>query len=277
MGFFKKLFGGGSGDWSGQEDASLSAWQSRLQEAKKQQEDRHSFWKWENDTARELVRQILTEAAPAFGDARVKEMPDDENIELRGVHDGTPVRFAIWMSFGTFWSIDMRCTNQLGEIEVERDHEKIPKEKQEDDPWDEDEERRIFLGKGIFVEGYDHDIQQKLANWSGLPEELRSRILAEMERLDIQTVRSYDQESSLNVKPGLDDLDDPIAYMQSCASLLAGIRDAVQTATGGAQDGADGAPAGPSRTLTCAYCSSLFVLAAGQNTCPNCGAPARST
>jgi hypothetical protein len=286
MGFFSKVFGGGSKDEAKEPNgasgevsgAAASAWPQQLAAAKKREKDRFSFWEWENETAREAVKQYLGQIAASFGNAKVKENPDDENIELRGVYDGAPVRFAVWMSFGSFWSIQMRCQEHLLELEIERDHEKIPKEKDEDDPWDDDEERRIFLGKGIFVEGGDDEIEQKLGTWSQLPEDLRASIITEMERLDMNTVRAYGPEVSLNVKPGLDDLADPLEYMEACARLMAAVK------TGAAAGAPAGAPAqaaaavvavAPSHRLTCAYCSSVFILAAGKNTCPNCGAPAQ--
>lgn len=153
------------------------------------------------------------------------------------------------------------------------------KEKEADDPWDEDEERRIFVGKGIFVEGYDDDISKKLEVWSKLPEALREEILVEMERLDIEGVDSYDKTASLSVNPGLNDLDDPIAYMVSCAELLSHIKNAVESGDTVSEQTGEGTPQviakGPTRTLTCAYCTSLFILSEGSNTCPNCGAPAQ--
>jgi hypothetical protein len=289
MGFFKKLFGGGSeegGEKAGAEPAGepkedKHPWPGMLAAAKRKEGDRFSFWEWENTTARQAVAQYLTQIAPSFGNAKIKENPDDENVELRGTFDGSPVRFAVWMSFGTFWSIQMRCQEQLPELEIERDHEKIPKEKDEDDPWDEDEERRVFLGKGIFVEGYDAEIEQNLALWSRLPESLQNSIVTEMERLDMRTVRADGQEVSLNVAPGFDDLVDPLDYMTACAQLMAAIRSGAGTAEG-AGAGAPAAAqvqavpvAAPAHRLTCAYCTSVFILTVGKNTCPNCGAPAQ--
>jgi rubrerythrin len=33
-------------------------------------------------------------------------------------------------------------------------------------------------------------------------------------------------------------------------------------------------PAAANPRVTCRYCSSIFIVAAGKNQCPNCGAPA---
>jgi hypothetical protein len=273
MGFFKRLFGGGSRDDA--PDETLSPWQQKLSAAKQRTDVDDRFWDFRNAGARELVVELLTDMAPSFESAKIKEDPDDRHIDLRGYYEGAPVRFTIWMRFGKFWRIAMRSSNPLGTIDIARDHDKIPKEKDPTDPWSENEERRVFLGKGIFVEGHDPAIEETLSAWSRLPDALRTRILEDMERLDMDALRVYDEETSLHVEPGLDELDDPIAYMTSCAELLASIKDAVSDRPPGAEEQQGVAAARPSHALTCAYCSSLFILAAGHNTCPNCGAPAR--
>lgn len=274
--------------------AALSAWQAELRAAKKQD----GFeWEFKSAPARQLVTGLLTRAAPAFGGGQVKELPDDENIDLRGSYEGAPIRFAIWMSFGSFWTMEMLCENRIGELEIQRDHDKIPKANDASDPWSKNEDRRVFVGKGIFVEGRDDDVAQKLGSWSRLPEPLREKVLVEMERLDMRTIRSFSNNVSLNVKPGLPDLDDPIEYMTACARLLSELKNAL------AQGDAAPLPAGPRvqirgnvqingvtvqpnvapaaasaapTTLTCKYCSSVFILAPGKSACPNCGAPAES-
>lgn len=237
-------------------------------------------WEWENESARRLVHEVLGAAAPRFGSAKIKELPDDEHIDLRGTYDGAPIRFAVWMSFGSFWTIQMRCPNRLGEIDVERDHEKIPKQGDEDDPFDEHEERRVFLAKGIFVEGSDDDVSEKLGTWSRLPEALQTRILADMERLDIRTIRSHSDDVSLNQRPGLSELDDPIGYMEDCARLLAALKDAIGKGApaGAAEPGVEmgrGVASGHYERMTCAFCSSVFLFTIGHQTCPNCGAAPR--
>jgi hypothetical protein len=274
--------------------AAMSAWKAELQAAKKQE----GFdWDFKSAPARQLVTGLLTRAAPVFGGGQVKELPDDGNIDLRGSYDGAPVRFAIWMSFGSFWAIEMLCENRIGELEIQRDHDKIPKGKDASDPWSKDEERRVFVAKGIFVEGRDQEVAEKLGVWSKLPDALRENVVTEMERLNMNAVRSYTNNVSFNVKPKLRDLDDPIEYMTACARLLAELKNALAQGdraplVGGVQIRGNvqingvtvqpnvapdaGAAAVAMTPLTCKYCSSLFILAAGKNACPNCGAAAGS-
>jgi hypothetical protein len=304
MGFFASLFGrkkspddspsgqgADAGDSSSGSVPAKYAWSRRLRRAT----HAHDFdWDWDNVKARQLVHEVLADAAPRFGGAKIKELPDNENIDLRGTFDGAAIRFAVWMSFGTFWTMEMRCPNRLGRIDIERDHEKIPKHRDDDDPWEENEERRVFLAKGIFFEGSDDDVSKKLETWSKLPETLQARILADMERLDIRAIRSFSEDVSLNQRPALPELEDPIGYMEDCAGLMAAIKSAIAE---GDRDpaaeprvrfrgpveingvridpGAVPGSAGAHERFTCKFCSSVFLLAAASHKCPNCGAPSR--
>jgi len=267
-----------------------SPWQRQLKEAQR----RDGFdWEYESAPARALVNQLLAQAAPLFGNAHVKERPDDGHIELRGTYGGAPIRFAIWMSFGTFWAIEMQCDNRLGEIEIERDHEKIPTKEDPQDPWSKDETRRIFLARGIFAEGR-YDVEEKIAIWSKVPAATQAMLLEQMEALDARRLNAR-SDVSLSVRPGLRDLDDPIAYMQSCARVLDELKNAIAQGDrdptafpkvqirgnvvingvpveAGALGQAASVPTAPPRT--CKYCSSIFLLAVDKSACPNCGASA---
>ncbi len=296
MGMFDSIFGKKTrGDEPADPEPAVTApttWRERREQATRHEDFE---WDWGNERAHALVHEILQEAAPHFGDAKIKAVPDDENIDLRGTFDGAPIRFAVWMSFGSFWTIQMRCPNRVGELYVERDREKIPKQQDADDPWDEDEERRIFLAKGIFVEGSDGDVADKLDTWSKLPESLRTRILADMERLDVRMLVSYTDDITLNQRPGLGELDDPISYMEDCARLLAEIKNELakgdrdpSTVPSVQIRGAveiNGVRIEPNvvtgnleahARLTCQFCSSMYLLTPANNNCPNCGAPPRS-
>ena len=99
---------------------------------------------------------------------------------------------------------------------------------------------------------------------------------------------------SLGQRPALPALEDPIAYMEDCARLMAAIKNAIAEGDRdpaaeprvrirgpveingvvidpGAVDGG----AGAHERLTCRFCSTVFVLTAASQKCPSCGAPAR--
>lgn len=275
MGLFDFLFGRKRDDDLTEAPASVPTgplpWRERLELARGEED---FDWDWGNAGAHRLVHGVLEEAAPRFGNdggpARIKEVPDDENIDLRGTHDGAPIRFAVWMSFGNFWTIEMRVPELGVAMDLERDHEKIPKRRDEADPFDDDEGVRVFVARGIFFEGDEDDVEAALATWSRIDASARERILQDMEALDVTTLMCHGTSLNLNQRPGLTDLDDPIAYMERCAAFLAGVRDALA--------GLGAAPDAPVETtvitgrVTCSYCSSRFIQTPVAQNCPNCGA-----
>lgn len=262
-----------------QSTPSSSGWRARIAAASRADD---FDWDWGNALAHRIVHAILEEIAPRFGTperpAKIKEVPDDENIDLRGTFRGVPVRFAVWMSFGSFWAIEMRAPMWAGHFDIERDYEKIPKHGDADDPWDEDDGRRIFLAKGIFVEGDEAEVSRKLDLWSQLPEATRRAIVAGMEQLDAQHLSYAGESVRLAQGPGLPDLDDPGAYLEGCAALLAELKDGVEEAgllSAGATQVADTTLPAPIR-VGCHYCGTLFVSGLAHQNCPNCGAPPRA-
>ena len=267
MGFFDFLTGGKNG-------AARSNWRRRANGLD---------WDWDNAKAKAFTREFLQAAAPRFAPAQVKDVPDDEHIDLRGVFAGSPVRFAVWMSFGSFWSLEMKCPNGVAEFELERDHEKVPKHGDPNDVWEEQQERRIFVAKGIFMEGDREELDQRLAHWGQLAMAFRQYLVTEMERLDVRSVRAYANQVMVSQSPGLRDLDDPISYLEDISRLMAAMRDTLIPSALGAQETAapnmqphPGTVASRiTHPVTCNYCSSLYVLTEHQNTCPNCGAPAQ--
>ncbi|MBT8493445.1 MAG: hypothetical protein KJO07_10345 [Deltaproteobacteria bacterium] len=278
MGFFDKLFGGGQKAARGQQDTAVEPAPPRAPDFQRRAQS--VDWDWDSPQARALTHEILQAAAPAFQPAQIKEVPDDENIDLRGSFSGSPVRFAVWLSFGTFWAIEMLAQSPIAHFAIERDHEKIPKLKEAHDPWSQQEEQRIFVGKGIFFEGYDDDIAARLALWAQMPPGLQQRVVHDLEALDARTLSVVADRVMLSQTPGFSDLPDPIGYMQGCAALLATVRD---WCTQGANPQMAAPPqmtqlggVGPGARMTCSYCSSLFILSAASNTCPNCGAPAQA-
>jgi hypothetical protein len=256
------------------EPAAAKTWKQRFEAAARAP---NFDWEWGNAPAHKIVHEFLSEAAPDFGTpdkpAKIKERPDDENIDLRGSYDRSPIRFAVWMSFGSFWTIEMKVPMNQNVIALERDLEKVPKAGDEDDPFDDDEERRVFVGKGVFLEGDDEDIARKLELWRALPEDARDAIVEGMSDVDARALYYAGESIILSQTPGLPDLDDPVGYMRACGDLLVKLRDAV----GGADFPelmAETPAAGAGMGVACKYCSSLYFLSPGHPRCPNCGAPA---
>lgn len=260
-----------------------SAWQAQLQAAQKA--DFH--WDFKNAAARALVTQLLAQAAPVFGAGHVKEMPDDDAIELRGTFDGAPIKIVVSMDFGSINKFEVMCDNRIGYFILHRDHEKIPQPGDNADPWSAGDERRIFIAKGIFVEGSDAAVAEALARWSALPGPVQAHVLAGMEQLGLYMITVMPKNVMLVRGESLKNLDDPIAYMQTGARMIADLASAVghgapvgAVAAGpavvavAAGPAVVAAPAVDLTPITCKFCSSLFILTLGHTSCPNCGAPA---
>ncbi len=92
--------------------------------------------------------------------------------------------------------------------------------------------------------------------------------MREMERLDLRYLALSNSHHTLLVLGNrtLAQLEDPIAFLVSCATFMAEIVKALAATAGASAIGVT--------PVSCKYCSSRFVLAAGKNTCPSCGAPA---
>ena len=280
MGIFDRLFGRKQAAETSVAEAAASpavpaSWKQRFAAAASVD---NFDWSWGNARAHAVVHEFLGEARPSFGTpdrpAKIKERPDDEHIDLRGNYDGAPIRFAVWMSFGSFWTIEMKVPMSFHALDLERDLEKMPKVGDEEDPFDEDEERRVFVGKGVFFEGSDEDVARKLSVWQALAETDRDAIIEGMGRVDARALYYAGESIILNQTPALWELEEPIAYMRACGDLMIRLRDAYAEAELPSADLVEPATLATAR-ISCRYCSSLYFLSPGHPRCPNCGAPAQ--
>jgi len=223
-----------------------------------------------------LCEQLAEELAPAYAKAKVKIDHEDESVQVRGRVGEVPVRIRFNVDMG--WvRPELKIANQLGPLDLERDHEQIPNEDDSDDDWDDDE-LRVFVAKGIFIEGDDEEIDQTLATLGLLPDPLRTDLLPEMERLRLSQLYTIsDRLLRVSFERELYEMADPVAEIDAGVQLAARVATALNQGPGsGGGRVVDPASAGSGRAASfgrveCAYCSTLFVLGATSN-CPNCGA-----
>jgi hypothetical protein len=268
MGIFRSIFG----DKKSQEEAASTPEAKLAEDLYKRAKNMN--WGWDQPQARALAHEILNHAAPRFDNAKVKEIPDDKHIDLRGRYDGAPVRFAVWMTFGSFWAIEMLCKSRRHGFKIERDHEKIPSVQDADDPFAQKETRRIFIAKGIFFEDSFGRMEKSLDIWEDMPDEVQDRILEDMERLDISSIYIHEDSISLHQGPGFKKLPDGIGYMESCAQLMAVLKNlSPSTSKNGDTPTAQESTHHPGREFSCHYCHSIYWMTAIRTHCPNCGAP----
>ena len=266
-------------------------WQQRLAQA-----ERHFSWRDDDQRARAFVRELLTEAAPAFGNGKVVDgnetapcstmdiyvdsfggggvSRNDRNIELHGVYGGRPLRIPVSIPGKRVWAIQMACADNGTYFRVLRDPTRIPQARDTSDPWDSSRPPTdVFVGKGMYLDNCGLGSDFSVPQWGSTPAQARELVLREMEQLDLQVFELSNTEASVFALGfrTLQALDDVHAYMQACTAFVAefvNLRGA--TASAGRSVAAEAVRA----PIKCRYCSSLFYLAPGSTSCPNCGAPA---
>ena len=216
-----------------------------------------------------LCSALLEDVGQGFESAKVKPLPDDDEVELRARIDGMAMR--VNLEYDVAWvRPELKIENRTGNLTLIRDHEQIAKAKDEGDDWSDGDELRVFVAKGIFVEGDERDINETSATLQALPAAARLALLEGMETLRVDRVYLYDETLKATL-PNLPDLEDPVRNITDSVKFLHAF--AVALAAGTAGDSAsEGAPsAGPAVRLRCTYCSTRFLPGITTN-CPNCGA-----
>jgi hypothetical protein len=226
------------------------------------------FWDYRNPKARTLIHGMLSRV-PGVEMARVEESQDKQRIELSGTVGGVPFRAVVLIGeyAASIADVEIASDGRFDHLTVERDMGKIPKPSAPNDA-ERDEAKRVFLGKGIFIDGKS-DLETEAVTWGRLPKEVRDVLLAEIARLDVRRFYLRDEKISVSVGTLLDDMRDPESVITSCVALLDNIqRNSSPKDVGG---NATSVP----KTLACRRCRSLFATDdPSQSACPNCGANA---
>ena len=179
-----------------------------------------------------------------------------------------------------FHAIEMKIDDTGHTFELQRDHSQIPKGKvDDDDPWDDDEDRRVFVGKGIFAEGDDDEIKATLTAWGRLKTKTKESLLTAMETLDISVIQLFDEEIMVCSESDLTEEEDPAAYLESLAEMMLLLEELASKKKRLKDDDEYDFPTdvpgvGPWAQMTCEFCGSYFFLTLDKHTCPNCGAAA---
>ncbi len=246
-----------------------TAWQKEITLAKGGQKG-PIFWDYRNPKARTLIHGMLSRV-PGVEMARVDESQDKQRIELSGTVGGVSFRAVVVIGeyAASIADVEISSDGRFDRLTVERDMGKIPKPSAANDA-ERDEAKRVFLGKGIFIDGTS-DVETNAVRWGRLPKEVRDVLLAEMARLDVSRLYLRNENISVSVRTLLDDMRDPESVITSCVQLLDDIqRNSPPKDVGG---NATSVP----KTLVCRRCRSLFATDdPSQSACPNCGANASS-
>jgi hypothetical protein len=230
------------------------------------------FRDWGDDRKKEAGRAFLEDMGALLQNPKVKEILDEDELELRGRYEDLPVRVKYESDMG--WvSLEMKCPGPL-DICLEWDPEKVPVHSDDaDDDWGEDDEVRVFAGKGVFVEGDKSTVSGALAQFASLPDELQGAIVGAMQELELSRFMILGESISLGFQANSYEMPDPAAMIGRAVALMARIAKTVgsgevvvgQTSGGGAR-----VAIAPVHLVTCNYCRTKFNLGANSR-CPNCG------
>jgi hypothetical protein len=230
------------------------------------------FDDWEDDRKKAVGKAFLEDMGTLLQSPKVKEVLDEDELELRGRYEDIPVRLKYEADMG--WvSLEMKCTGPL-DIFLEWDPEKVPVHSDDsDDDWDEDDEVRVFVGKGVFVEGDKRSVNDALAQFASLPAELQDGVVVTMQELELSRFMVLGETINAGFNANSYEMPDPAAMIGRAVALMARTARTVgsgeivvgQTSSGGAQ-----VAIVPVRLVACGYCRTKFNLGANSR-CPNCG------
>jgi hypothetical protein len=229
----------------------------------------------DDDDKRRLTTQFLQAAAPMFQNAQVVPKPNDDEIQLRGVYSGYPTRVLV----DTFWDItvDMKAPNAQREpLCVRFDPNREPSAG-DVDPWDEHDDVRVFLARGVFVENSARDLEQTLRVVQALPLDFRGHLFSLIQLNLLSSVTLNGDGPRAAFRHNLGEMWDPMTQLAQILWLCA-YGASVYAALPPPRNEWEGANAmmppeiAPAHRAQCGYCRTIYLLGP-DSVCPNCGAP----
>jgi hypothetical protein len=148
---------------------------------------------------------------------KVVRKKKDGRIEARGTKRGLPIRVIYDPISPSCTEIEVKAKGQLGFLDLEHD----PEAKSEDEPppdptWDDEDERRVFFGEGVFV-----DDAKAAKAFRSLPADLQERIVSGMRENEIRYFRIRPEETTLDSRDGPNERSDPHAHVSAMLELAA--------------------------------------------------------
>ncbi len=222
----------------------------------------------------QILQAFLQGVGEQLGQGQAYANPNDREVQWQGTVDGVPLRIKadIWPSA----IIEAKVQNPHGTIVVEYDPEKVP---QPGAPpaWDESDTQRVFLSRGVFIEGDAQDVDVMVRRLRSLPPEVGQTIAEALEHSEGRVFMAEDQRIRASFRPEITEMLDPEGQISHMARVVAWVAAMLQTSPLDPQvaqmAGMPGAQAVMAQfQTTCAYCNSVYLLNE-QSRCPNCGAP----
>jgi hypothetical protein len=225
------------------------------------------------------LESFIRELGSRYEGAKVVDRDEDE-LELRARVDDVPVRLVLTKNRGQV-KIEAMLENRIGTIDLTRDETRPPISPDAGDAWSDEDEVRIFLGHGIFVEGRHKGVKRQQETFAKLPSEFQDRLLSQMHALRVWNLATYRDRlflrtEEIGVLPSaLDTVQAAIGLACECAREFSSgdgplVEDNRLVITS-AQALAEHVQQLSRKHVKCAFCSTEFVLE-GNPVCPNCSA-----
>jgi len=242
--------------------AGAPEWKVRLAELA----DYREFDDIDEEEKLDLMRNILEEVARAFGEKKIVAGEGSDTIELRTGHKGFPVR--IMLDGNASPKIEAKPGLPKGSIQISTcADEDLPSLRDAGDPWSENEDLRVFLVRGVFVDdmgGDDPEEDDAFAAISSLPAGVYDAIVGAMRDEKNPIVMIDADTGSISAETfNIFNLDEPVRDITQAAKFMGDIAAMLSTATPAVAKGF---------TLeACVKCGTRY-LASADLKCPNCGA-----
>ena len=207
---------------------------------------------WARRVADSIGKQVLA--------AKIIENRDDEDIEVRWIESGVPVRIVVDYDFDDF-DIEARADGMTAELSLQyaEDVTIEPSSTGGDDPWDRSD-HHVFFAKHVFVSGTEALARSQAAVLRSLATSLLDELVRTVEtgKCDVWI---DDEVLQTNIDDA-DEVTDGGAAAVRIARLLARVAKALPR----------GAVPPGETAVRCSHCHALWFPSLLSTTCVHCGA-----
>lgn len=243
-----------------------------------------NFHEWDSDEQKSICTEFLGELGNSLDSAKVSESLSSGVTILKGKLNTVPIKVEVDTDIACV-HVDTKCHVPFEEISLEWNLEKIPVSSDDDfdnDDWDEEDEVRIFLAKGVYCERPKSQAENIITEFSKLDQIIRDDILDTLPNYKLSNFRIKDNLVHVFFSENLYEMSSPIESVKDVVSFTSRIANALESMPIGnassAKQTSDGSSVAvvPLQFVRCNYCSSQFNLGF-HSRCPNCGAPYSDT
>jgi hypothetical protein len=220
-------------------------------------------------------QQFLQQVGSQIGPGQAIANHNDNEAEWRGSYQGLPMR--IKHSFSGV-EIEVKLNNPHGRVSFQWDASKAA-EQTAVDAWDERDSVYVFVGKGVYLEGSQADVDLEAARLRSLGDQLTNAVAQAMPAERMRYFRLYNDRVWVDYRQDLDEMLDPEGQLVRGAQLAGWAAQIVQSIPPNPElqqvthHGWQAGGLAPVQKVKCGYCYTLYLWRMGVVACPNCGAP----